>query len=237
MPKMLKEQFNQYLSWPCRRHSGRVVWLLTWARGWGERGVFFLIFGSISLSLLVCAAGSFKPLPCSWPAFGKILILCLLLTIENPYPVPDWTCKIYTLSDTKLDDFIYILSTWPKSLKTIPWTAAYTRIANIGEYPMEPKGYEFDPWPDHCIVSVSNALYSTCASWLNCINWCQLLLGAGVTRSHSLLRHYRNRKISSGLTDHLAQEGIQPSEPIVRLSNFVRNDIRPDRGLNIWASR
>ena len=54
----------------------------------------------------VCAAGSPKPLPCSWPAFGKIWIPCPLSL--------GCTCKIYTwslcpwLNGLKLND-IFVL--------------------------------------------------------------------------------------------------------------------------------
>ena len=59
----------------------------------------------------------------------------------------------------------------------------------------QPKGFEFEPRLDHCVMSLSKALlYSTCFSQLSCVNEYQLMLGANLRLiivlsrgSHSLI--------------------------------------------------
>lgn len=50
----------------------------------------------------VCVVVSSKPLPCVRSEFGLTLIPCLRLASNNAYPIPDSTCKINTLSQSKI---------------------------------------------------------------------------------------------------------------------------------------
>ena len=55
--------------------------------------------------------------------------------MQNLYPVPDSTCKIYTLSRTKrtkLSDLYTLFLTKRHENRTLNIT--HTRLANIGEY-------------------------------------------------------------------------------------------------------
>ena len=82
-----------------------------------------------------CAAGFSKVLPFTRPNFANFL------TLYQTKNAQLFLISIFCEWDLILDEFSMISrpNTRPNGLKTIPFPAAHTRIANIWEYP--PPGY------------------------------------------------------------------------------------------------